>query len=156
MQKTDAARPREGLPIRVPPIAQALCKVAVVTHVGNGESTKFWTYRWIQGKTAAEWAPNLLQLVPKRARRQRSVSQGLQNRKWVSDIQGALTVQVLVEYLQLWNLLDRVELQQVTPDQHSWHLSKHGIYSRNQLMRHSLMEQLNLPPENASGRLRLL
>jgi hypothetical protein len=88
-------KPWEGLPIRVPPIAQALCNVAVVTQVGYGESTKFWIDRWIQGKTAAEWAPNLLQLLPKRARQQRSVSQGLQNRKWASDIQGALTVQVL-------------------------------------------------------------
>lgn len=56
--------------------------------------------------------------------------QGLwQNRKWVSDIQGALTVQVLVKYLQFWNLLDRLELQQDMPDQHSWRLSKHGCYS---------------------------
>ena len=38
-------------------------------------------------------------------------------------------MQVLVEYLQLWNLIDNVELQHDTPDQHTWRLSNHGIYS---------------------------
>ncbi|WVZ90618.1 hypothetical protein U9M48_036903, partial [Paspalum notatum var. saurae] len=36
---------------------------------------------------------------------------------------------VLVEYLQLWNMVDGVNLQPDTTDQHIWHLSSHGIYS---------------------------
>jgi hypothetical protein len=88
LQKTDASHPWAGLPIRVPPNALALCKVAVVTTVGNGESqsTKFWTDCWLQGKTVAECTPNLFLLIPKRDRRQRTLVQGLQNRRWVSDI----------------------------------------------------------------------
>jgi hypothetical protein len=43
--------------------------------------------------------------------------------------QGALTVQVIVEYLQLWNLVDNLVLHQDTPDQHTLRLSKHGVYS---------------------------
>ena len=129
LQKTDASRPWAGLPIRVPPNAQALFDVAVVTTVGNGESTKFWLDRWLQGKTVAEWAPNLFLLIPKRAKKLRTVAQGLQDRIWIADIRGALSVQVLVEYLQLWNLVDNLELQQDVPDQLSWRLSKHGTYS---------------------------
>jgi hypothetical protein len=73
--------------------------------------------------------PNLFLLIPKRVRRQRTVAQGLQNPRRVSDIRGALTVQVIVEYLQLWNLVDNLVLHQGTPYQHTWRLSKHGVYS---------------------------
>jgi hypothetical protein len=38
-------------------------------------------------------------------------------------------VQVLVEYLHLWNMVDGVELQPDTADQHIWRLSGQGIYS---------------------------
>jgi hypothetical protein len=57
------------------------------------------------------------------------VAQGLQNHSWVSDLRGALSVQVLVEYLQLWNLVDNLELQQDIPDQHLWWLTNHGDYT---------------------------
>jgi hypothetical protein len=40
-----------------------------------------------------------------------------------------LSVQVLVEYLQLWNLIDSIKLQDDTSDRHTRRLSKHGIYS---------------------------
>ena len=48
---------------------------------------------------------------------------------WVSDIRGALSVQVLVEYLQLWNLVDEINLQPDTDDKHVWRLSRHATYS---------------------------
>lgn len=129
LQKTDASRPWAGLPLEVPPLAQALFDVAVVTVVGNGESTKFWTDRWLQGKSVSYWAPSLFQLIPNRAKRHRTMAQGLQNHSWISDISGALSVQVLVEYLQLWNLFDNLALQQEVPDQHVWRLTNHGDYT---------------------------
>jgi hypothetical protein len=60
--------------------------MTVETKVGNGVDTKFWTDRWLLGSTVGELAPNLLQLIPKRARRQCFVSQALSNRRWVTDI----------------------------------------------------------------------
>lgn len=108
LQKTDHAWPWEGLPVHVSRMAHALFAMDVVTEVGNGENTKFWDDRWINGSTVVELAPNLIQLIPKRARGQRTVSQALNNRRWISNIQGALTVQVLVEYLRIWGLVDGI------------------------------------------------
>jgi hypothetical protein len=68
-------------------------------------------------------------LIPKRASKQRTVAQGLANHKWVLDIKGALTFQVLVEYLHLWNLIEEVEICPDTADQHVWRLSNLGNYS---------------------------
>lgn len=79
--------------------------------------------------TIAEWCPTLIKLIPKRAMKHRTLAQGLINRSWVEDITGALSVQVLVEYLQLWDLVDGLELQANTPDQHIWRLNSQGTYS---------------------------
>ncbi|WVZ75804.1 hypothetical protein U9M48_023835 [Paspalum notatum var. saurae] len=97
LQKTNAARPWEGLPVIVPRNAQALFAAAIQVEVGSSEDTLFWTDRWLQGSSLAEIAPNLVMAISKRARKQRTVSQALTNRRWVTDIRGALTVQVLVE-----------------------------------------------------------
>ncbi|WVZ75533.1 hypothetical protein U9M48_023578 [Paspalum notatum var. saurae] len=116
MLKTNANRPWAGLPIQVPAKARALFDMAVVTSVGNGSDTKFWMDRWLQGKTMAEWAPNLFRLVPKRVVKRRTVSQALTNRSWVADIRGALTVQ--------W-----MDWSCGLIDQHHWKLSSSGCYS---------------------------
>ena len=42
----------------------------------------------------------------------------LNNRTWVSDIRGTLTVQVLIECIHLWELLLNVELQPDVEDTH--------------------------------------
>jgi hypothetical protein len=106
-QKTDPTRPWAGLPIEVPRNVDT----AVDFIVGNGESTLFWSDRWLNGKTIAELAPNLIQLVPPRVMKRRTVAQALQNRSWVNAIRGALTVPVITEYLLIWDQVDGFVLQ---------------------------------------------
>ena len=117
-----------GLPIQVPRKTRTLFNVAVETIVGNGKSTKFWLDRWLQGRTLSELAPNLCKLIPKRAVKRRTVAQALDNRRWVADIRGALSVQVLREYLYIWDLVDGLVLQPEIPDQHRWKLTTLGLY----------------------------
>uniref|UniRef100_A0A0A9CGX0 Reverse transcriptase zinc-binding domain-containing protein n=1 Tax=Arundo donax TaxID=35708 RepID=A0A0A9CGX0_ARUDO len=56
-------------------------------------------------------------------------SMSLTNRVWISDIQGALTVGVIVDYLHLWDLLSDVQLQPEVEDRHIGRLASHGQYS---------------------------
>jgi hypothetical protein len=77
LQKTDASRPWVGLPIRVHRNAKALFDVAVISVVGSGESVKFWSDRWLLGKTMAEHCPTLIQMISKRALKRRTVIEGL-------------------------------------------------------------------------------
>jgi hypothetical protein len=46
--------------------------------------------------------------------------------RWISDIQGALTVGVIVDYLHLWNTLHDVLLQPGVSDSHFWRFATSG------------------------------
>ena len=61
--------------------------------------------------------------------KKRKVFESLNNRTWVSDIRGALTIQVLIEYINPWELLSNVELQPDVEDTHIWKVSTTGQYT---------------------------
>ncbi|WVZ66318.1 hypothetical protein U9M48_015558, partial [Paspalum notatum var. saurae] len=63
--------------------------------------------------------------ISKRARNQCTVFQALTNRRWVKDIRGALTVQVLVEYVKVWEMVDDPGV----PDHFRWRFTQSGQYS---------------------------
>jgi hypothetical protein len=65
------------------------------------------------------------------------VAQAFDNRCWVADIRGALSVQVLREYLYIWDLVDGLALQPEIPDQHRWKLTTLGLY-RSKLAHNAL------------------
>jgi len=66
--------------------------------------------------------------IPKRRTKRRTVKEALTNRAWISDIEGALTVGVIVEYLLIWDLLLDIELHPEVEDSHIWKLSLSGQY----------------------------
>jgi hypothetical protein len=51
------------------------------------------------------------------------VAQALHKRRWVSDIEGALTVDVLMKNLQIWDMVDDISLHSDIPDHHQWQLT---------------------------------
>jgi len=140
----------------VPQIARALFDVAVDYILSSRESIKFWKDRWLQGRTLAEIAPNLYNLVPKRVVKTRTVAKALVNRGWVADIRGALSVQVLVEYLQVWDLVDGLILQQDTPDQFRWSSHNPVPTPASQHMLPCFWEPSNFLPGKEFGRVGLL
>nr|TKW31194.1 hypothetical protein SEVIR_2G089000v2 [Setaria viridis] len=81
--------------------------------VGDGKLTLFWNDRWIDGRSIAEIAPCLNQAV---GRKRRNVYEGLQDRRWVKYITGALTVQVLLDYLNIWERMRSITLDDSVQD----------------------------------------
>jgi len=61
--------------------------------------------------------------------RNRSVFYAFTGARWITDIKGAFTLDVLVEYLALWDLLSEVTLHSDIDDVHVWQLSTTGQYT---------------------------
>jgi len=126
LKKTEPHRP---LPIHVPEQVRAFFKVAVYSEVGDGTKTLFWTDRWLHGHCIADLAPRLFAIIPKRRIKQRTVQHALTNQSWISDIKGAITVGVIIDYLHLWDVLSDFFLQPDVEDRHIWRFSSDGQYS---------------------------
>lgn len=86
---------------------------SVVVEIGNGSQAYFWTDKWINGQSVTDIAPTLLNAVQPHVCKVRTVAQGLLNNAWALDITGALTVQVIMDYLRLW---DVIRQNNITPN----------------------------------------
>jgi len=47
----------------------------------------------------------------------------------MADIKGALTIEVSLEYLQFWDMVNNMTPEHGTLDQHHWRLTQSGSYS---------------------------
>lgn len=101
----------------------------MISIVGDGKSTLFWTENWLHGKSIAALAPHLFALVPKRRANKRTVEEALTGNRWIQDIQGSLSVTVLSEYLVIWDLVSDVLLRPDEADDHRWRLTESGLYT---------------------------
>jgi hypothetical protein len=92
-------------------------------------SSDLWKDRLLHGEKIADLVPRLFGAIPKRLVNTRTVQDVILSRRWVSDIKGALSVAVLMEYLHLWELLSSFELQPSIEDKHLFSLASDGKYS---------------------------
>jgi hypothetical protein len=118
-----------SLPIQVPDKARAFFSVVLISKVGNGANTLFWTNKWVHGQKIADLVPRLFEVIPKRITNRRTVQEALTNRRWILDIIGTLSVGVLVDYLHLWNLILDFEMQPDVKDKHILSIAANGAYS---------------------------
>jgi hypothetical protein len=129
LRKTEPHRPRANLEVQVLDQVRAFFAVAIVSYVGNGVGTLFWTDRWLHEQRMADLAPSLFAAIPQRRRRQHTVQTTLLNHAWVLDIQGSLTSEIIVEYIQVWDLINEPQLMPKVDDAHRWRLDTCGQYS---------------------------
>jgi hypothetical protein len=131
LHKSDPGRTWANLPIQVPK-RQRLSFHCFDFRSGEWSPHSvdlFWTDKWILGQRVSDLAPRLFAIIPKRIANNITVSEALTNRKWISDIIGALSVGAIVDYLQLWDLLSEVVLQPEVEDNHIFSLARDGKYS---------------------------
>jgi hypothetical protein len=97
--------------------------------LGDGQSTLSWTDRWIDGRSIASIAPDLLHAVPPRFWGSRTVAAGLANNSWVGDICGALTVPVISRFLLVWDAVLPTQLSSSVEDHLAWRWTGDQCYS---------------------------
>jgi hypothetical protein len=88
----------------------------------------FWSDNWIQGTSIRSITPNLWGAVPQRVHHSRTVRDAILDQSWVRDIIGASTVQVIVQYIRVWDLLLDFALTE-TRDRFIWKWTASGEFS---------------------------
>jgi len=129
LNKIDPGKPWASLPVTIHGCAQSLFAAAVTMVVGNGANTKFWTDRWLNGCSIEFVAPHLFACLPKKRVNRRTVQETLTENAWLQDIQGQYSVVVLVEFLDIWDLLQEVVLQPAVQDKDKWKFEASGQFS---------------------------
>jgi hypothetical protein len=89
----------------------------------------FWTDRWIHGQSISALAPTLVSRITMRIKKSRSVQEALVNNRWVNDISGSLSAQIIIDFLVIWDLVQGFQLHPGIPDVHQWSPSASGDYS---------------------------
>ena len=82
----------------------------------------------MHGKCLEDLVPNVVRCVPVRIRKKRIVMEALQGNSWIANIKGALGWFVLTEYLELWDMLVGVTLND-NEDAHKWKPEASGLFS---------------------------
>jgi hypothetical protein len=78
LQKTGPNRPWSGLDLPIQPQARQLFASSIISFVGNGKNTLFWSDRWLNGCYIQDIAPEVAAKVDKKTRSSRTVAQGQQ------------------------------------------------------------------------------
>lgn len=91
------------LPDRTDKTVAAMASASMSVRLGDGSAALFWTDKWTSAGTLSTLAPNLFAVIT-RAGRRRTVRDALLGNRWARDIAGATTVQVLCQFLKVWEL----------------------------------------------------
>jgi len=126
-------------------IVQAMFHASISIELGDGTRSFFWTDRWLHGKSIKDLAPCLCNVVGLRIQRKRTVAEGLQEDLWIRDITGALTVQVLLDYLLIWDLTRNIILHPEIPDRLIWKWTGDHTFSTASAYRAFFIGQYSIP-----------
>lgn len=129
LRKTQPDKLWASFPIQVHESVRALFPIAMITNVGDGNGTLFWTENWLHGSSLTIIAPHIVSLVSKQIRNKRTVREALQDYQWTQDIRGALNVTALAEFIVMVDLFNEVQLTPGVQDEHRWKFSESGQYS---------------------------
>jgi hypothetical protein len=96
-----------------------MAAVSMVVRLGDGGTGTFWSDSWLPDGPLCRQVPLLFRAIS-RTGRKRSIKEALMQNRWVNDITGALTTQVLCQYLQVWEMLRGVTLDPLQSDRFVW------------------------------------
>lgn len=96
---TSPKKPWSGLSLPIDKEIKALFCASTTWIIGNGTSISFWNDHWLEGNSPANLYQNLFKHSK---RRNLTLSDALQHRRWISLIKASPNEAVLREYVDLW------------------------------------------------------
>jgi hypothetical protein len=129
LRKIDPTKPWASLPFQANAELEAFFLNGCSYGDGDGTTTLFWKDRWLSGKAIKDIGPLISAMILARIANKRTVCEALADFRWVYDVHGTVTVQVILEFMSLCEFLEEVPLQPGVLDKHIWRLSNSGFYS---------------------------
>lgn len=129
MEKTQPECPWVLLRAHVPEPARTLLAISVITNVGDGRSTLFWTDRWINRHAITDLALALMPFVRRREWCTPSVHDALLDRAWERDIMGGLPILAAWQFLQLEEVIGQITSSRTPASRTSTLSSPSGEFS---------------------------
>ncbi|WVZ49550.1 LOW QUALITY PROTEIN: hypothetical protein U9M48_000897 [Paspalum notatum var. saurae] len=117
-QRSGSQRMRSDLPSSSERLIRDLFRACVDIVLGDGRDN------WLGGLALEVVAPNLFAAVPRRFHN-RTVVEGLIDRRWIKDIKGHLSVLAVAEYVDVWERLQGVSVSD-QPDRFIWRFTPDG------------------------------
>lgn len=108
--------------------AAAMCAVSMSTVLGDGTTALLLIDSWASFGPLCKVTPALYAAIS-RSGKKRTMKDGLSQNRWARHIVGALTTQVLCQFLQVWQHLCDVDLNPFQVDHFVWKWSSNGKYS---------------------------
>jgi len=134
LRRSDPGRGWADLPNRRSKPVAAMSAISTSLIIGDGASALLWTDHWAPVGPLCTFAPDPFAAISRVGKR-RSVKDGLAMNRWARDIKGALTVQVICQFLRVWHKLQGVVLQPLQADRFVWKWSSDGKYSASSAYR---------------------
>lgn len=106
LSRRDGNRQWCALPSKREQAVLSIFNAATVSTLGDGESTFFWTDNWINGSSIRLLVPNVFAAVSGRKKKV-VVAKAIGGRAWIRHITGPLTMQLLIEFVRLWEILEQ-------------------------------------------------
>jgi hypothetical protein len=102
---------------------------ATVVTNGNRENALFWGSDWLNGIRPKDTTPKIFELAKRK--KKRTLQRALENDFWVSHLntQGSLSLEHIMQFYKLWEMLQHLQLDMNTPDTIAWKFGKDGSYS---------------------------
>jgi hypothetical protein len=108
--------------------AKALFWTSSYWVLGNDESILFRLDQWLLGRSILDIAADLAAAVPSRRKNKLTVAAALQNDVWHRDITGALSIPILIQFLQVKQELLGIALDPLTQDRLVWRWNPSATY----------------------------
>jgi hypothetical protein len=115
------------------------------SRIDDRSRMRFWTDKWLDGRSISQLAPSLSRAVPKGTRKSRLVRDAIPQASWIQDISCFVSVQALREYVHLWVRIQSVHLQERIPDRFLWRWTSDQKYSTSSAYHAFYIGQSGIP-----------
>jgi hypothetical protein len=101
-------------------VTKAFFDASIQLVLGDGATFLFWVDAWLEGARLADIALDLVAASTRRCWRRCTVVDALQDQSWMQDITRALSFQVLMQYIEVRQRLQAIQLIPGVADKFIW------------------------------------